>query len=190
MPCPEVRHLVTCLQLSLFLTGTSLTRADDDAHDLIRLPFNNDGLIVDLGVGLWAWPLPMDYDEDGDPDLVVVCPDTPYNGTYFFENPGTAENGQLPIFKPSVRISKGIRNAQVSYPDGRPVVLSPDHSYPDFRSNGTENAESLGVGNVHTTKGKIRANQWRFVDYNGDGRQDLAVRPVILEVLMYRHPIG
>ena len=30
----------------------------------------------------------MDFDGDGDLDLVVNCPDKPYNGTYFFENPG------------------------------------------------------------------------------------------------------
>ncbi|MHC4331033.1 MAG: hypothetical protein ACYSWW_23245 [Planctomycetota bacterium] len=53
---------------------------------LERVKYNNPGLVVDLGVGLWAWPLPMDYDSDGDYDLVVCCPDKPYNGTYFFEN--------------------------------------------------------------------------------------------------------
>ncbi len=53
-----------------------------------RMEYNHPGLAVDLGVGLWAWPLPMDYDGDGDLDLVVSCPDVPYNGTYFFENPG------------------------------------------------------------------------------------------------------
>jgi predicted neuraminidase len=32
---------------------------------LERLKYNNPGLVVDLGVGLWAWPLPMDVDGDG-----------------------------------------------------------------------------------------------------------------------------
>ena len=50
--------------------------------DLERLRYNHPGLVVDLGVGLWASPLPMDYDAGGDLDLVVVCPDKPYNGTY------------------------------------------------------------------------------------------------------------
>ena len=36
---------------------------------LIRLQYNNPGLIVDLGVGLWAWPMPMDWDQDGDLDV-------------------------------------------------------------------------------------------------------------------------
>ena len=61
---------------------------------LERIQFNNPGLVVDLGVGLWAWPLPMDYDQDGDWDLVVSCPDKPYNGTYLFENPGEGQGGR------------------------------------------------------------------------------------------------
>ena len=58
------------------------------AESMVRVQYNHPGLIVDLGVGLWAWPMPMDWDEDGDLDLVVSCPDVPFNGTYLFENPG------------------------------------------------------------------------------------------------------
>src|SRR5436190_23731545 len=56
------------------------------AFALEPLPYNNPGLVVDLGVGLWAWPLPMDFDGDGDLDLVVVRPAKPSNGTYFSEH--------------------------------------------------------------------------------------------------------
>ena len=54
------------------------------ADGLERLKYNNPGLTVDLGVGLWAFPLPMDFDGDGKFDLVVDCPDKPYHGTYVF----------------------------------------------------------------------------------------------------------
>ncbi|MFM7932287.1 MAG: hypothetical protein ACKO9Q_31615, partial [Pirellula sp.] len=47
---------------------------------LVPLPYNNPGLVVDLGVGLWAWPIPCDADNDGDFDLIVSCPDKPSNG--------------------------------------------------------------------------------------------------------------
>ena len=50
--------------------------------ELPRLQHHQPGLLVDLGVGLWAWPLPMDYNGDGRMDLVVVCTDKPYNGTW------------------------------------------------------------------------------------------------------------
>ncbi len=51
-----------------------------------RVKYNNPGLVVDLHVGLWAWPIPIDYDKDGDMDLLVSCPDVPYQGICFFEN--------------------------------------------------------------------------------------------------------
>ena len=44
------------------------------AADLDRIKYNNPGLKVDLGVGLWAWPMPVDWDKDGDLDLLVDCP--------------------------------------------------------------------------------------------------------------------
>ena len=56
------------------------------AASLERVRFNHPGLVVDLGVGLWSAPIPWDADGDGDFDLIVVCHDKPYQGTYLFEN--------------------------------------------------------------------------------------------------------
>lgn len=142
---------------------------------LERLRYNNPGLVVDLGVGLWAWPLPMDFDGDGDLDLVVNCPDKPYNGTYFFENvSGDTAKNKLPVFKPGKRISQGLQNVQVSYVNGKPVVLSPGTEYPDFLKTGLKAGRALPLpANVHPNK--VRANMWRSVDFDGDGKQDLIV---------------
>ncbi len=144
--------------------------------DLERMKYNHPGLEVDLGVGLWAWPLPMDFDGDGDLDLVVNCPDKPHNGTYFFENAsGDTAGNPLPVFKPAVRISKGIQNVQISYPGGRPVVTSPAATYPDFVKTGLENPAPIAglPANIHPNK--VRANHWRIADYDGDGRNDLVI---------------
>lgn len=145
---------------------------------LQRLKFNHPGLVVDLGVGLWAWPLPMDYDGDGDLDLVVSCPDTPYNGTYFFENPGTlsAADGPNPppVFKPAVRIGPGRRNVQVSYADGTPRVTTPGREYRDFPSRQFADARRLPLP-TDFHRGTVRANQWKYADYDGDGRLDLVI---------------
>jgi hypothetical protein len=158
--------------LVLALTGMPLLAADDG---LERLKYNNPGLVVDLGVGLWAWPLPMDFDGDGDLDLVVNCPDKPYNGTYFFENAnGDTAKNKMPVFKPGRRISKGLQNVQVSYVDGKPRVLSPGTEYPDFLTSGLEKGKKLPLpANIHPNK--VRANMWRTVDFDGDGRLDLIV---------------
>jgi hypothetical protein len=151
---------------------------------LERLKYNNPGLVVDLGVGLQPWPLPMDYDGDGDYDLVVSCDDKPYNGTYFFEN--TSGNIKMPIFKPGLRIAKGYKDIQPSYVNGQVRILTPAKELVDFRTrlggasqSGTGNfertAEIYATADVHPAEGRVRANQWRYCDYDGDSDLDLIV---------------
>lgn len=150
-----------------------LLAACTNGSALERLQYNHPGLKVDLGVGLWAWPLPVDYDGDGDLDLVVSCPDKPYNGTYFFENPGTGDS-KMPVFKPGKRISKGLTNVRLSYVDGKPRVLAPGLEFPDFFKTGLDNGIKLPLdAKVHPNK--VRANEWHYADLDGDGRQDLIV---------------
>src|SRR5690554_4408531 len=80
------------LFIPVFITGclnvlsTQEASPDWESEDLHRIAYHNPDITVDLGVGLWAIPLPMDFDDDGDLDLVVSCPDFPFNGIYFFEN--------------------------------------------------------------------------------------------------------
>lgn len=166
---------MSALKLSAILISTGLTAFSAGEEPLERMKYNHPGLIVDLGVGLWAWPLPMDFDGDGDLDLVVNCPDKPYNGVYFFENTtGDTSKVKMPVFKPARRISKGLQNVQVSYADGVPHVLSPGMEYPDFLKTGLEKGVKLPVPeNVHDKK--VRANMWRTLDFDGDGKRDLIV---------------
>jgi hypothetical protein len=161
--------------LLIVLGGGAPAPLASAAESLERLKYNHPGLVVDLGVGLWAWPLPMDFDGDGDLDLVVNCPDKPYNGVYFFENAaGDTARNKMPVFKPGRRISQGLQNVQVSYVDGRPRVLSPGNEYPDFLKTGLDQAVKLPLpANIHPNK--VRANMWRYVDYDGDKQLDLIV---------------
>ncbi|MCZ6795086.1 MAG: VCBS repeat-containing protein [Planctomycetota bacterium] len=144
------------------------------AEDLQRLAYGRPGLVVDLGVGLWAWPLPMDYDGDGDLDLVVSCPDKPYGGVYFFENPGGTS--AFPTFRRAVRIGDMRRNPQVSYVAGEPRVLTPGEEHPRFRENGFSLPRKIPVSfEVRPPGARVRANQWKLCDYEGDGDLDLVV---------------
>ncbi|MEZ6145374.1 MAG: VCBS repeat-containing protein, partial [Planctomycetaceae bacterium] len=158
------------------MIACTLCCATASASDqLERIPYNNPGLVVDLGVGLWAWPLPMDYDGDGDLDLVVSCPDKPYTGIYFFENPGNASDG-LPVFKPAVRLCDAIRNVQISYVGDDVLVMSPGVEYRNFRKSLLDDKVELGPPvNVDPQYKRTRANQWKSVDYDADGDQDLII---------------
>ncbi len=156
---------------SLFLASACVFAATAAGGDLERIRYNNPGLTVDLGVGLWAWPLPMDYDGDGDLDLVVSSGGKPYEGTYFFENPG---GGKMPVFKPARRIGDYKTNVQVS-PGGE--VLTPGQFYPRFLSSAFEHPVPVGLttGQVYSSKGRVRANQWKYIDYDADGDLDLTI---------------
>jgi FG-GAP-like repeat len=139
---------------------------------LERVDFRHPGLTVDLAVGLWAWPIPMDYDGDGDLDLVVSCPDVPYQGMYFFENPGG--DPRQPVFKPAVRVGTGYQNVQASYVDGRVRLLVPGRELVRFKeSRFAESVEVYPKANIHDNK--VRANQWKYADHDGDGKLDLLV---------------
>ena len=166
----------------LSLAGLLMSLAST-APALERLPFNHPGLAVDLGVGLWAWPVPCDADGDGDYDLIVSCPDKPSNGIYLFENTtGDTAKNKLPVFKAARRLSNSVHYVMPSYTEGKLRVLTPGFEYPDFQQRGLAEKRPLPVPanfykpQGHQPKGpKVRHNQWRYADYDGDGRPDLVV---------------
>ncbi|NQT14927.1 MAG: LamG domain-containing protein, partial [Planctomycetes bacterium] len=134
--------------------------------NLRRVSYNHRELVVDLSVGLYAWPLPMDYDGDGDVDLVVSCADVPYNKACFFENPGG--DVKMPVFKPAAPIGSGMYNVQVSYTDGQPRVLLPAVEFENVPGNAFALPRAIPLDrNIHPNK--VRANQWKYRDYDGDG---------------------
>lgn len=138
-----------------------------------RLKYNNPGLVVDLHVGLWAWPIPIDYDKDGDLDLLVSCPDVPYDGVYFFENP---DGFPFPIFKPPVRISDKIRNISPSFVDGVVRFLVPGYEITlDSKGKFADPVKIYPETKLEHDSVKVRANQWKYVDYENDGDLDIMV---------------
>jgi hypothetical protein len=145
-----------------------------DAQEAIK--YNSYGLTTDLGVGLWGWPLPMDWDGDGDFDLIVSCPDKPYNGTYFFEN--TGNDSKRPIFKKAVKVGDGFQNIQVSYFNDKPLVLmgqtdKPALEFVDFIGKGFKERKELTAMPEKVGDGNVRAKQWKYVDFDGDNVLDL-----------------
>ena len=143
-----------------------LGAVNSQAADLERIKYNHPGLVVDLGVGLWAWPMPVDWDGDGDLDLLVDCPCKPYNGIWFFENPG---GSKTPVFKAGKRVHASQRNIQVCWVDGKSRFLLPGA---EVSADFTKTTKIFQTTRVEKHR-KIRANQWKYVDYDGDGELDL-----------------
>jgi hypothetical protein len=162
--------------LTLALACFVISGAQSQENDLVRLPYNNPLLVVDLGVGLWAEPLPMDFDQDGDRDLVVLCPDKPYNGLYFFENPGG--DSKRPVFKPAVRLNadKVPHNIRHSVVNGKDRLLGVGREYLNFRTKVLAEPQVVKTAAItHKNKGNRRADQWQLVDLDADGDHDLVV---------------
>ncbi len=165
--------------LALLMEHNATTRA----NELKPLQYNHPGLEVDLGVGLWAWPLPCDADGDGDYDLIVSCPDKPSNGVWLFENKnGDTAKDNFPTFEPAKQISKTVTYLMPSYNDGKMRVLSPGTEYLNFPTKGIEEKVKLPIeAKFHKPLGKqpkgpkMRHNQWRYVDFDGNGVLDLSV---------------
>jgi hypothetical protein len=168
---------------SLILVDESVSQEQPVSQELRPLAYNNPGLTVDLGVGLWAWPVPCDADGDGDFDLLVSCPDKPSNGVWFFENKvGDTAVNKHPVFEPAKRLSATVHYVMPSYVGDQVRVLSAGLEYPEFLTKGTEVKVKLPVDpKFHQPQGgqtkgpKVRHNQWRYVDYDGDGTLDLSV---------------
>lgn len=170
------------LPVILAVLGAACAWMPTLAAELQRLSYNRQDLVTDLGVGLWAWPVPLDADNDGDNDLIVVCPGKPYNGAYLFRNEGGNSSSAVTTFSKAVRLSDGPSNVSASYVNGKlaevlvPAGLAPVRlkSFHDFSTKGLQKFDLIEVGgNAVPGSGNIRANQWKFVDLNGDGVRDL-----------------
>ncbi len=143
--------------------------------DSLVLRYGDDVESDWLKVGLWGIPLPMDYDNDGRKDLLVVCPDVPYKGLYYFKNIGTAKK---PFFDKSIRLSNvAKKNIRLSEVNSQSRILIPNKEYVDFAyapydstSKIKYKGEKLGA-----TYKRCRSNMWNLVDYDADGDQDIVV---------------
>src|SRR5690554_4038532 len=161
---------VPLLSMGLWSAAVAQSTADSSISpvDFEIVKYNHPGMVSDLGVGLWAWPIPMDYDDDGDMDLLVSCPDKPFNGLYLFEN---TSGDVFPIFEPPVRLMESIKDIQISHlQDGEPRVLVPGAELVNFtQSLDREKTPLFSVDSILKDFEKNpRFNQWKMVDYDGD----------------------
>ncbi len=185
-----IHVLLNLMLVAVLLSGTVLAQSqtgkqkDTDKPTMIRMLYNNPGLLDDLAVGLWCWPVPVDFNHDGKMDLIVGTECVPYNGTYRFASKGKAGFGVaqmssklvkspvMPVFKRGERISNGQINVEPSYINGKLHVLRSGQEYPDFANTGLEKPITLPVkANPHPNT--VRGNMWKYVDFDGDGKIDI-----------------
>ena len=163
-----------CLTLNLTLFSISSINAQEKENDFQLLKYNNPGLTVDLGVGLWGWPIPIDYDHDGDMDLLVSSQGKPFNGIYFFENKTGDKN---PVFAKPVWLNKSIKDLQVSFINNQPRYTIPGFELQNFTKTFDQQKRELFPSDsiMKDIKGRNRFNQWKLVDYDGDDDIDILV---------------
>ena len=151
-------------------TIPGVEQADAD-YRLTRMPYNNDGLIVDLGVGLWANPLPMDMDGDGELEMLIASMGKPDRGIYHFR-PAT-DNSPMAVYQPGEKFASAMHNLRACRTsDGTWVVLSPGKIYRDVASHGLTKWETIDYQAEFYTG---RANHWMLFDWDGDGVDDLVI---------------
>ncbi|WP_222851888.1 FG-GAP repeat domain-containing protein [Cyclobacterium plantarum] len=172
-------HMRPFLIILILLLGAACQHPQsttiEKSAEFTRVNYNRPDATAFLGVGLWAWPLPMDYDGDGDMDLLVSCPDKPFNGLYFFEN---TSGEAFPAFAPPVRLGDAISKVQISHTGlGAPKVTIPGAELQDFRTALDSMPEALfPIEELTKDLGKSpRFNQWKMADYDGDGDLDILV---------------
>lgn len=144
--------------------------AEDSASAFQRVRYNNDALVVDLGVGLWGRAYPVDFEGQGRWSLLVATPDVPANGIYLYSR--ASHDDPLAVFSPGRRLDKAMHNTSCSYVNRTWLLTDPGNMYPDFVNTYFKNPVPIPLKEEIPWR---RDNQWRFCDYNGDGVTDLVV---------------
>ena len=160
------------LAINLVFSYSCIAQNENSAK-LVRIEYNQPEMDSDLGVGLWAWPFPVDYDKDGDLDLLVNCPDKPFNGLWLFEN---TAGGKNPTLKAPVKLAQSQKNLQITEVNGEYIVMTPGVIYPNFFDTFFEEPDTLFTEDFYKPLiKKARFNLWRQVDYDGDGDLDIII---------------
>ena len=134
-----------------------------------RITFGRAGVRGLLSVGLWAHPVAIDFDGDGNTDLIVGCPDHPYNGTYLFRNLGTNEK---PLFDSAEWLGPGQKDLVAAdfNGDGAIDLVVSGGYYSDVRKNRLSKFVKVNLPRKYWIG---RDDLWYPVDWDGDGKIDV-----------------
>lgn len=134
-----------------------------------RITFGRPGVRGRLSVGLWAYPAALDMDGDGNTDLIVGCPDHPYNGIYLFRNLAT---NAAPLFDRAEWLGPGGKDLVAAdfNGDGAIDLVTGGGYYSDVRHNRLSKFVAVKLRRTYWVG---RDDLWYPVDWDHDGRIDL-----------------
>jgi hypothetical protein len=147
------------------LTAPAMIGAGD------RITYGRAGVRGRLSVGLWAHPVALDFDGDGNLDLIIGCPDHPYNGIYLFHNLGT---NLKPLFDRAEWLGPGKKDLVAAdfNGDGAIDLVVSGGYYSDIRRNRLSKFVKIKLPRTYWIG---RDDLWYPVDWDGDGKIDLLV---------------
>ncbi len=122
-----------------------------------------------LAVGLWAHPTAIDFDGDGNTDLIVGCPDRPYNGIYLFRNLGTNDK---PLYDKAEWLGTGKKDLVAAdfSGDGKVDLVYSGGYFSDVQRNRLSVSVAVKLPrNYHIGRDDL----WYPVDWDGDGLIDV-----------------
>jgi hypothetical protein len=134
-----------------------------------RITYGRPGVRGKLAVGLWAHPAAVDMDKDGNLDLVVGCPDRPYNGIWFFRNLGT---NARPLYDRALWLGPGRKDLVAAdfNGDGAMDLVVSGGYYSDVAANRLSKFVRVALPRDYHIG---RDDLWYPADWDGDGKIDV-----------------
>jgi len=172
------KHFITAaasmLLCSSALAGNPKTAAEPQPAPLT---YNNPGLIVDLGVGLWAYPVPV-TDANGNDIWMVGSGGQSGKGLFKFVPTGTTPEG-IPIFTPGEQLFSLSRDQYETLSAnvfaGKIMLTVQNSRWPDFKPVKQKLKWEPLVYKPDFPFSIPARNQWYSLDYDKDGILDLIV---------------